>query len=441
MSRIIYFSAIIVTIFATAGQGTIINVPGDYPTIQQGIQSGGNGDTVLVQPGTYAENIDFNGHDIVLASLFLTTGDTSYIPVTIIDGTESGPVITITGGGYSFAAVIGFSITNGYSGNGAGIHCSASDLAVINNYISSNQTIGFGGGAYCDSNSSAIFKKNVFDRNLAEWGGGGLYIENSQVIIMQNTIVNNGSVAFGGGILCNYYGNAHILNNTFSGNAAFYGGALCYVEYSFPVITNSIFWGDSSWASGDEIFGDSTSQPNFTYCDAQNTPLPGIGNIDIDPLFRDPDNGDFHLRSDSCGYVDNSPCIDAGDPDILDTLLNCSWGMGDLRSDMGAYGGWDPAQIGIHQTPPLPGEFALLQNYPNPFNASTTIEFNIINGRKVTLAVYDLLGREVQILVEGYRQAGVHAVNFDASSLPSGVYFYRLQAGSAVETKRMLLLK
>ena len=62
---------------------TIINVPADYSTIQQGIDAGQDGDTVLVQPGTYYENIDFNGNDVLLGSMFIMTGDTSYISSTI----------------------------------------------------------------------------------------------------------------------------------------------------------------------------------------------------------------------------------------------------------------------------------------------------------------------------------------------------------------------
>ena len=80
MSRILYFAAIIILGYAHSGSSTIINIPADYPSIQQGIDAGNNGDTVLVQPGTYYENINFNGHNVTLASLFLTTGDPTIRP-------------------------------------------------------------------------------------------------------------------------------------------------------------------------------------------------------------------------------------------------------------------------------------------------------------------------------------------------------------------------
>jgi len=88
-----------------------------------------------------------------------------------------------------------------------------------------------------------------------------------------------------------------------------------------------------------------------------------------------------------------------------------------------------------------PSQIALSQNYPNPFNAQTTIRFVLPEPQDVNLTVYDLLGRQVETLSNDYKQTGVHTITFDASKFSSGVYFYRLQAGDLVETKRMVLLK
>jgi hypothetical protein len=89
--------------------------------------------------------------------------------------------------------------------------------------------------------------------------------------------------------------------------------------------------------------------------------------------------------------------------------------------------------------------FALLQNYPNPFNPNTTIQYNLENAVHVTLRVYNLLGSEVAILVNDYQEAGSYKVIFDIgnldNSLANGVYFYRLQAGEFVSTKKIVLLK
>ncbi|MBE0539154.1 MAG: T9SS type A sorting domain-containing protein [Ignavibacterium sp.] len=89
----------------------------------------------------------------------------------------------------------------------------------------------------------------------------------------------------------------------------------------------------------------------------------------------------------------------------------------------------------------LPNKFTLAQNYPNPFNPSTKISWQSPIGSWHTLKVYDVLGNEVVTLVNEYRDAGNYETEFNADKLSSGVYFYKLQAGSFVVTKKMMLLK
>jgi hypothetical protein len=88
-----------------------------------------------------------------------------------------------------------------------------------------------------------------------------------------------------------------------------------------------------------------------------------------------------------------------------------------------------------------PDEFALMQNYPNPFNPSTTIKFEIARPSDVKLAVYTSDGREVAVLVNERREAGSYQVKVDGSNLSSGVYFYRINAGDFVQTRKLVLLK
>ncbi len=95
----------------------------------------------------------------------------------------------------------------------------------------------------------------------------------------------------------------------------------------------------------------------------------------------------------------------------------------------------------VHDQGSLPAEFQLQQNYPNPFNPSTVISYQLPTNELVVLKVFDVLGREVETLVNQRQTAGNHSVRFNAANLPSGVYFYRLQAGTYRDTKKLLLLK
>jgi len=91
--------------------------------------------------------------------------------------------------------------------------------------------------------------------------------------------------------------------------------------------------------------------------------------------------------------------------------------------------------------PELPTKFALYQNYPNPFNPSTTIEFDIPERTNVKLIIYDILGREVETLIDKELEPGKYKVNFNAKDLPSGVYFYTLKTPEFTKTNKMLLIK
>jgi hypothetical protein len=102
----------------------------------------------------------------------------------------------------------------------------------------------------------------------------------------------------------------------------------------------------------------------------------------------------------------------------------------------------------VEITNQVPNEFRLEQNYPNPFNPSTTIKYNIPNvtlsgveGSRVQLKIFDVLGNEVATLVDAYTPAGSYEVEFNASELTSGIYFYRINAGKSTESKKMMLVK
>ncbi|MCP4582437.1 MAG: hypothetical protein GY839_12570, partial [candidate division Zixibacteria bacterium] len=202
MSRVFSVAMVFIVICFAAVSATIINVPVDQATIQQGIDASSNGDTVLVQPGTYFENINFNGHSIVLGSLFLTTDDTSYISTTVIDANFSGRVVTFDDYEDSTTVITGFTIQNGYlTGRGGGIYCSDSDPSIKYNKIINNEVYtyeGHGAGIYI-YDSDALIENNIISNNIALDGvGGGIYCINCRLTIMNNEITSNTGERSGG---------------------------------------------------------------------------------------------------------------------------------------------------------------------------------------------------------------------------------------------------
>ena len=372
MCRVLAISIVLIFYAFVCAWGTIINVPGDCPTIQAGIDSSFTGDTVLVQPGTYVENINFNGHNIVLGSLFLTTGDTSYISTTIIDGDSAGSVVTFENGEDSSAAIAGFTLRNGegwlnggtpeYLGGG-GVRClNSSSPKLMNNHIINN-VARTGGGVY-SYYSSPIISANFIAWNTASSNGGGVGADHSVIVIHGNTIIENyagsdaGGISTGdysngsieknliarnsagwkaGGIAMSAYNNISVIQNTITLNDCLEGGSGIQCIASSLYVVNSIIWINTSQFN-QQIYDYGGSEIIVSYSDISDG-YAGEGNINSSPIFRDPANNDFHLNSIACGDVSNSPCIDAGDPNICDQSLNCDNGLGQIRSDMGAYGG------------------------------------------------------------------------------------------------------
>jgi hypothetical protein len=97
--------------------------------------------------------------------------------------------------------------------------------------------------------------------------------------------------------------------------------------------------------------------------------------------------------------------------------------------------------VSVEDESSLPSDFRLFQNYPNPFNPTTSIRYSVLSSTYVNLTVYNVLGQEIQTLVNEEKYPGMYEVVFDASHLSSGIYFYRLTAGQYTETKKMILQK
>jgi hypothetical protein len=115
-----------------------------------------------------------------------------------------------------------------------------------------------------------------------------------------------------------------------------------------------------------------------------------------------------------------------------------------LFSGLYGYGAWNTSAIVTevqNSYYPLPTDFLLYQNYPNPFNPSTKIRYSVPQTSNVIMKVFDVLGNEIETLIDEEKNTGTYEITWFADNLPSGIYFYRLQADSFVESKKMVLLK
>jgi hypothetical protein len=146
----------------------ILNVPNTYPTIQAGINAALAGDTVLVGPGTYPENLNFSGKNIIVASLYLNNPDTAIISQTIIDGSFSGSVVKFENDEDSTAVLQGFTLTNGFSfGGGGGIMCNSTSSPTLKNLKIISNIGGVGGGLFCFGATKPHLTEVIVNNNSA----------------------------------------------------------------------------------------------------------------------------------------------------------------------------------------------------------------------------------------------------------------------------------
>jgi len=449
-----------------------IHVPGDQPTIQAAINYAMDGDTVLVDEGTYYENIDFNGKNIVVGSLMLTTGDTSYISQTVIDGNQNGSVVTFDSGEDSTAVLCGFTITNG-SGkymagqtHGGGIFLDNHSCPyLLNLIVCDNIAESANGAGICcwGNNNCKIENVTVIgnDGSGNAWtndGSGGILLANSSPVLKNVNIINNVGI-MAGGLFCsgNYGAKPILINVTIAGNKAsgFPGwndvAAMVCWENVNPVLINTILWNDSL----PEILLRENSAITVAYSDIQggldsivtfnNDTLYWLdGNINSDPLFVGTGDHPFALTA-------GSPCIDMGWPaewvhtplkDLMgyDRIID---GDGDGYSviDMGAYE-YSPVAI-----PPLmdyEDKFTILNtklyNSPNPFNHITNLNYFLDEPGLIVVTIFDISGKVVSTVMNEYKQAGSFVEIIDGSALPKGIYFCILKTNQGTHSAKLIKL-
>jgi hypothetical protein len=475
MSRFFLFLFFFFGILFEGLFAAVLNVPSGYSTIQEAIYAAENGDTVLVADGTYLENINFAGKNIVVASSYILDNDPSHIISTIIDGSnpinpDSASCVRIVSGEDSTAVLAGFTITGGTGTKwidehgagvyreGGGIIITLSSPTIKNNLIINNEAIdktgvtSAGGGGIRAGDSNAHIYNNIIANNKGHYGAGIVW--NYATGELKNNIIvyNSGGEDFGGGgVWTLELGTTIIENNviaynsvTGSGGNRGKGGGILVWSTSINA-KNNIVWGNTQ-SSGDQIYLTGGGTADVTYSNVEGG-FTGDGNLDTDPMF----DGESYLLSAL------SPCIDAGDPDSAYNDPEDSGNpgfaafpsLGSLRNDIGAYGGPMreilPAVITlIHEKKDennFPESFKLYQNYPNPFNPTTTIQYTIPESENVNISIFNSLGEKVKTLVNTFKEAGSYKINFAAKEFSSGIYYYRLNTGNYSQTRKMMLLK
>lgn len=335
------FVASISILLPMAASAAVIHVPEDHPTIQAGINSSIDGDTVLVADGEYTGdgniNLKFGGRAIIVRSIngaehctidiqgdlgenrrafvFFSNEDVD----SIVQGfTITGGAGTLHGGGIfisSASPTIRNCIITGNEGyDGAGIFMNdTANPRISDCIISNNVASNVGGGICCLASSTPRIRYNIISGNSAH-SGAGIYCYNaSPAIIEMNLFTENNAWFRGGAILCRDNCQLAIASNTFSENSASESGGGIFFWDTTITVTNTILWNNEA-PEGAEIGGIGPTIP-VSFSDIQGG-YPGEGNIDADPLFTTGLTGDYYLQQIASGQAVDSPCVDSGNPTI-----------------------------------------------------------------------------------------------------------------------------
>ncbi|MFZ1683991.1 MAG: hypothetical protein WAU88_07640 [Candidatus Zixiibacteriota bacterium] len=315
----------------SSGFSTTIQVPSNQTTIQAGINAAVNGDTVLVAPGIYSENVRYLGKRVVVKSVAGAAG------TTIQAANAAEAAVRFDQSEPKGAALIGFTVTGG---GRSGIYCSGSSPTIQNNIITANMSnyINDGGGISLKNTVGSLIKGNVIYGNQAHTYGPAIHVGDNYMSSTDDTICYNimyGNSGYWDIRSLGSVTNLHIYNNTIEVTS--YGGIVAGLDTRNNIVFLAPVYG---------IGGGSGTQYNCAFANASNFPDPtGPGNISVDPMFVDVIAHDYRLRP-------GSPCINAGDPN---PVFNDSDGT---RNDMGAL---PSVPLRLPTTLHVPGEFATIQ--------------------------------------------------------------------------------
>ena len=380
-------------------------------------QSEGSPYTVHILEGVYSPSITGELFPINTKSHVNISG--SGEGVTIIDAEETHRVLNIIEN--ESISISDLTLTGGFANiedeendRGGGIYMSESNPVLTNLSIINNTADDDGGGMFL-INSNPTMTNMRISGNMANDHSGGMFLWNSNPTMTNVTISGNTAIDDGGGM---YQLNSEptMTNVTISDNTADDDGGGMYLNTSSPILINSIIWNNEPVS----IHVNGNESPDISYSDIEGD-WQGEGNIDVDPLFCNPDSGDYNL-------TENSPCI----------------GTGFEGANMGA----NAVGCGTLSTEKdvIPLQFVLHQNYPNPFNPVTTLRYDLPEDAMVTITVYNMMGRQVSTLVSSQQNAGYKSVQWNATNnsgqpISAGLYIYTIQAGEFRQTRKMIFLK
>ncbi|NQS97548.1 MAG: right-handed parallel beta-helix repeat-containing protein [candidate division Zixibacteria bacterium] len=330
-----------------------------------------------------------------------------------------------------------FNNLSGNSGKGGGIYtfsgdstsyirnCRISNNSARGNY---NQYSAIAGGLYCGTYKTTI-QRCLFANNSsleASYnfaGGGAILISNTDSVVVANCTFNgNSSVGYAGGVFI-HESSASIINSIFYENSG--GNVINCYSSNWETINYCDFFDNNViqnvWYGPDSIGILAATNINGDSCDIYS-------NIFLDPLF-------YSTTGDSAFCLtEESPCIDAGDPAIpLDP--------DGTIADIGMFYFDQSVLVKPGSSAPQSTAYSLSPAYPNPFNAQTTITFTIASHCWVEMAVYDVMGREVAVLLNQQQAAGSWQLTWDAGGLGSGVYFAIMRADGFSQARKMILVK
>jgi len=455
---------VIIFLIPIVGFSSIIHIPGDYPTIQAGIDSAGDGDTILIADGTYSGqgNIGIewdantkhllimseNGHDNCVIDCmqedrgFLLNNGQDHRDV--IDGLTITNGLVIGAGGaihISSASPIirncmlvnntaeGYH-DNSYSGCGGALMVyGASDPLIQGNIIRHNIASNLGGGLLFAEYATGVVESNIIDGNKAldDWGGGIALWNNAELLIINNLIINNSCSGFnggrGGGIYLDHK-ESKLVNNTIAFNFTSgdeyedgFGGGICIGKWAVPVIQNCIIWHNRSGATSMNIYFDPREWLDISYCNVENDlghifDLEPHTNMDALPEFADTANGNFQL-------LWKSPCINKGNPDTTGLQLPDFDLAGNQRIyessvDIGAY------EFDMPSSLPMILEDEGFHLYPNPSSGIFFLEIRAKTiQEKLLVRIHNVEGK---LVLEENVDTSISIVPIDFNMQPDGIY-------------------